>query len=95
MYRTDEYDGPIIEFVLKELGEYSLVEKLNRLNLNSFVDRSSFLLCTEGLGPGMKQTILITSVSRIVVRVKGIGDVSMRSSTINRNSYHCAELRAR
>lgn len=23
MYRTDEYDGPIIEFVLKELGEYS------------------------------------------------------------------------
>lgn len=27
MYRTDEYDGPIIEFVLKELGEYSFVEE--------------------------------------------------------------------
>lgn len=26
MYRT-EYDGPIIEFVLKELGEYSFVEE--------------------------------------------------------------------
>ena len=25
MYRTDEYDGPVIEFLLKELGEHNNV----------------------------------------------------------------------
>ena len=72
MYRSDEYDGPVIEFLLKQLGEDRRDEHYYKSAPNSFV--SYFFSRARALGArSLLRAVYnryIISVSRIVVRVK-------------------------
>lgn len=58
MYRTDEYDGPVIEFVLKELGELVISKTEQSKNIFIFSSSSFLFIRVEGEARN-KQRVLI------------------------------------